>query len=141
MNHKKVMTRIQFNDALLKSSDKLYFFALRLTADSERANDLLQETMLKILISRDKFTQPHNFKAWVYTIMRHTFINEHRKLAKKRNTIEDLEPEFYLKFAMEKMYLAPDITNNVKEINQNIDSLEDHYRNLRSTRITSKWNS
>jgi DNA-directed RNA polymerase specialized sigma24 family protein len=41
------MTKTQFNKALHNFRDKLYFYALRLTSDSERANDLLQETLLK----------------------------------------------------------------------------------------------
>ncbi len=41
------MTKIQFNNELLNLSNQLYFYALRLTSDSEHANDLLQETMLR----------------------------------------------------------------------------------------------
>ena len=76
------MTKIQFNNELLNLSDQLYFYALRLTSDSEHANDLLQETMLKALTYRDKFTQNINFKAWLYTIMKNTFINDYRRNVK-----------------------------------------------------------
>ena len=40
------MTQIQFTNALLGLSDKLHYYALSLTSDSERADDLLQETFL-----------------------------------------------------------------------------------------------
>ena len=43
------MTQIQFNNALLSLSDKLHYYALSLTSDSEKADDLLQETFLKAL--------------------------------------------------------------------------------------------
>jgi len=51
------MTQIQFTNALLGLSDKLHYYALSLTSDSERANDLLQETFLKALTYREKFTK------------------------------------------------------------------------------------
>jgi RNA polymerase sigma-70 factor (ECF subfamily) len=54
------MTQVQFNNALLSLSSKLHYYALSLTADSEKADDLLQETMLKALTYRDKFAQNTN---------------------------------------------------------------------------------
>ncbi len=41
------MTQLQFNNALLGLRDKLHYYALSLTSDSEKADDLLQETFLK----------------------------------------------------------------------------------------------
>ena len=82
------MTQIQFNNALLGLQDKLHFYALSLTTDHERANDLLQETFLKALTYRDKFTQNTNFKAWIYTIMKNTFINDYRRNVKTKNTFD-----------------------------------------------------
>ena len=41
------MTQVQFNNALLGLQDKLLYYALSLTADQEKAQDLLQETFLK----------------------------------------------------------------------------------------------
>ena len=122
------MTRIQFNNALYNFSDKLYFYALRLTSDSERASDLVQETMLKALTYRDKFQQNTDFKAWVYTIMKNTFINEYRRNIKIRNTFVDSNIDFSPLPPMEKNYTAPDSIYHIKEIYQNIDALEDEYR-------------
>ena len=66
------MTQLQFNTALLGLQDKLLYYALSLTSDHEKAQDLLQETFLKALVYRDKFAQNTNFKAWIYTIMKNT---------------------------------------------------------------------
>ena len=79
------MTQFQFNTTILDMQEKLLFYALSLTSDQEKAQDLLQETFLKVLTNIDKFTQNTNFKAWVYTIMKNTFINDYRKNEKKRN--------------------------------------------------------
>ena len=122
------MTKIQFNNALHNLSDKLYFYALRLTADSEQASDLLQETILKALTYRDKFKHNKNFKAWVYTIMRNTFINEYRRNLKIRNTFNDSNNDFHLSFSKDKVYPAPDSYCHSKEIHNSIDALEDEYR-------------
>jgi RNA polymerase sigma factor (sigma-70 family) len=122
------MTKIQFNNALHNLRDKLYFYALRLTSDSERADDLLQETMLKVLTYRDKFKQNTNFKAWVYTIMKNTFINEYRRNLKTRNTFDDSNNDIHLIYSKDKVYPAPDSFYCSKEIHNSIDALEDEYR-------------
>lgn len=122
------MTNIQFNNALHNLRDKLYFYALRLTSDSERADDLLQETMLKVLTYRDKFKQNTNFKAWVYTIMKNTFINDYRRNLKTRNTFDESNNDFHLVFSKDKVYPAPDSFYRSKEIYNSIDALEDEYR-------------
>lgn len=121
------MTKIQFNNALLSLRSKLHIYALSLTSDSDQARDLLQETMLKVLTYREKFTQNTNFKAWVYTIMRNTFINDYRKNKKIRNTFSNSDIDFCLLFP-KKNYPAPDSIYNSKEIYRNIDALDDEYR-------------
>ncbi|WP_372949682.1 sigma-70 family RNA polymerase sigma factor [Mariniphaga sp.] len=122
------MTKIQFNNALNNFRDKLYYYALRLTSDAERADDLLQETMLKALTYRDKFKQDTNFKAWVYTIMKNTFINEYRRNLKTRNTFDNSNNDFHLIYSNDKVYPAPDSFYRSKEIHNSIDALEDEYR-------------
>ncbi len=122
------MTNKQFNNALNSFRDKLYFYALRLTSDSERANDLLQETMLKALTYRDKFKQGTNFKAWVYTIMKNTFINDYRRSLKTKNTFDNSNNDFHLIISKDKVYPAPDSFYRSKEIHNSIDALEDEYR-------------
>lgn len=122
------MTQIQFNNALLSLRDKLHYYALSLTADSERANDLLQETFLKALTYRDKFTQNTNFKAWIYTIMKNTFINDYRRNVKTKNTFNGSNNDFHLLFTKDKVYPSPDSFYSSKEITKTIESLEDEYK-------------
>lgn len=54
-------------------------FALKLTGNQADADDLYQETVLKIRINRQKYIPNTNFKAWSATIMRNIFINDYRK--------------------------------------------------------------
>jgi RNA polymerase sigma factor (sigma-70 family) len=122
------MTQVQFTNALLGLSEKLHYYALSLTSDSERADDLLQETFLKALTYREKFTQNTNFKAWIYTIMKNTFINDYRRKVKTKNTFEGSNNDFHLMFTKDKVYPAPDSFYSSKEINKSIDELEDEYK-------------
>lgn len=65
----------QFDDI----SNILKAFAYKLTQDMEKSKDLYQETLYKALKNKDKFTLGTNFKAWMTTIMRNTFINDFRR--------------------------------------------------------------
>ena len=122
------MTQVQFNNALMSLSDKLHYYALSLTSDSEKANDLLQETFLKALTYRDKFAQNTNFKAWIYTIMKNTFINDYRRGMKTRNTFDGSANDYQLASAKDRNYPSPDSFYSTSEISQTIHELEDDYR-------------
>jgi RNA polymerase sigma factor (sigma-70 family) len=122
------MTQVQFNTALMSLSEKLYYYALSLTSDSERANDLLQETMLKALTYRDKFASDTNFKAWVYTIMKNTFINDYRRNNKMKTAFDSSVNEFHLNMPNDKNFPSPESTISTADIQKTIQSLEDDYR-------------
>jgi len=122
------MTQIQFNNALLGLSDKLHYYALSLTSDSERADDLLQETFLKALTYRDKFADNTNFKAWIYTIMKNTFINDYRRNVKTKNTFDGSGNDLHLLFYKDVVYPGPDSFYSSKEITKTINALEDEYK-------------
>ncbi len=58
---------------------QLYKSALRMTRSPEDAEDLLQETYLKAYRYYDRFEEGTNLKAWLFRIMKNTFINAYRK--------------------------------------------------------------
>jgi RNA polymerase sigma factor (sigma-70 family) len=122
------MTQVQFNNALMGLSNKLHYYALSLTSDSEKANDLLQETFLKALTYRDKFAQNTNFKAWIYTIMKNTFINDYRRGIKTKNTFESSTSDYHITSSSDKVYPSPDSLYSTREINRTIQDLDDDYR-------------
>ena len=68
------MTALEFSYAITQSTKALKPFALRLTRDIDDAADLLQDTVLKAFVHKDKFSEGTNLKAWMYTIMKNTFI-------------------------------------------------------------------
>jgi len=85
------MSGHEFNGLLTRNADYLRPFALTLTRDNESARDLLQETLLRALINREKYHVGTNIKAWLYTIMRNIFINDYRK-SKKYTIVKDDTP-------------------------------------------------
>ena len=64
-----------FKSELLSLQPSLERFAMSLTANSEDAKDLVQETLLKALTYQDKYQSDTNLKAWTFSIMKNTFIN------------------------------------------------------------------
>ena len=68
---------------------ELRHFALKLTADQDSANDLVQDCMLKALDNKDKFVHAQNFKGWMYTIMRNLFINNYRRVTREMSMMDD----------------------------------------------------
>ena len=73
---------IQVQLGAIRSS--LRAFALKLTGSSSDAEDLYQDTALRIIMHADKFNEGTNFKAWAVTIMRNIFINNYRKKNPKK---------------------------------------------------------
>lgn len=66
---------------------KLFAFAMRLTRNRADADDLLQETVFRAYANCDKFREGTNFKSWITTIMRNTFINKYRT-HRRRNVVD-----------------------------------------------------
>jgi RNA polymerase sigma-70 factor (ECF subfamily) len=85
------MTALEFSYAITQSTKALKPFALRLTRDMDDAADLLQDTVLKAFVHKDKFSEGTNLKAWMYTIMKNTFITNYQKLVKRRTFIDTTE--------------------------------------------------
>ena len=68
-----------FSTGVLPYRDQLYKSALRMTRSVEDAEDLIQETYLKAYKYYERFAEGTNFKAWLFKIMKNTFINSYRK--------------------------------------------------------------
>lgn len=69
--------------ALIASIPNLRAFAISLCGDVHRADDLVQETLIKAWSHYDTFQEGTNLRAWLFTILRNTFISERRKLMRE----------------------------------------------------------
>ena len=122
------MTALEFNHQLISLEDKLSRFALSLTADKDDAKDLLQETLYKAIVYRDQFVQYTNLKAWTYTIMKNTFINNYRRSVRQNTTFDNTKDLFFLNQNKDTITVSPDSSFSAQEINRIIDSLEDEFK-------------
>ncbi|MCF8267397.1 MAG: sigma-70 family RNA polymerase sigma factor [Ignavibacteriales bacterium] len=73
----------KFEEHIVPLTSALYNFALKMTNDQDDADDLVQETMLKAFRFLDKFQEGTNLKAWLFSIMRNSFINEFRRVSRQ----------------------------------------------------------
>ena len=68
-----------FRDNLLSAIPSLRAFAVSLTKNSDRADDLVQETLVKAWDKQASFQPGTNLKAWLFTILRNEFYSQMRK--------------------------------------------------------------
>jgi len=122
------MTALEFNNSLINLEDSLERFALSLTLNRDEAKDLLQETYVKALTYRDKFEDFTNLKAWTYTIMKNTFINNYRKAKRENTNLDHTKDLYYLNVNKESPVMNPDSEFSLKELNKAVNSLEDEFR-------------
>jgi len=122
-----------FEREALPHLDVLYRVARRLTGDLSRAEDLVQDTMLKAFRAWDSFEAGTNARGWLLTILRNTFINEYRRSRRAPVTVDldlaeahriyhtvaesDPEGEFFRQIVDERVVAA-------------IDGLPDEFREV-----------
>jgi RNA polymerase sigma-70 factor, ECF subfamily len=75
-------------EELLETIPSLRAFALSLTGNGDRADDLVQDTIVKALGNLHGFREGTNLQAWLFTILRNHFYSEHRK---RRREVEDVD--------------------------------------------------
>jgi len=88
--------RKDFETEAIPHMSALYNFAMRLTHDADDSADLVQETYLKAYRFFNKFERGTNCKAWLFRILKNSFINRFRKTSQAPSTVEyDVIEEFY----------------------------------------------
>ena len=117
-----------FENNLLGLQDNMMNFALSLTTNKEAAEDLLQETTLRVLNNKDKYYENVNFKGWVFTIMHNIFVNNYRRVVRRQTVFDKTENLYHLNLPQDSGFDTPDGAFTVKEINKAIDSFTDEYK-------------
>lgn len=80
--------REAFEAEALPYLDTMYRVALRLARDESLAEDIAQEAMLKAYRSWHQYESGTNVRAWLLTIVRHTFINQYRKASRRGTQVD-----------------------------------------------------
>ncbi len=87
------ITSWDFDSQVMPYLDSLYNTAYRMTRSSEDAEDLVQETYFKAYKYYDKFEEGTNLKAWLFKILKNTFINNYRKRKLEPRSVDFAEIE------------------------------------------------
>ena len=84
-----------FDEEFLPHLDAMYNFAYRLTVDEDDAKDLVQDTYMKAYRFINSFQKGTNSKAWLYRILKNSFINDYRKKSKEPSKVDYQDVESY----------------------------------------------
>ena len=125
----------EFEAVALEYFDALYNTAMRMTRNPSAAQDLVQETYLKAYRFFDRFEPGTNLKAWLFTILRNTYINTYRQTARQQQQVDfehvslfyadtSAAPEWQDRGSVEEM-LRHVVQDDVKRA---LDELPEEYR-------------
>lgn len=97
------MKEISFRNDVLPLKDKLFRLALRITLNREEAEDIVQDTLIKVWNSRDKWQRLDSIEAYSLTIARNLSLDRIKKMENQNGSLEDEKTE------------RPDATSNPSE--------------------------
>jgi RNA polymerase sigma-70 factor (ECF subfamily) len=130
--------RSTFESLITPLLDSLYRTALRMTKNTDDAEDLVQETCLKAYRYFDRFEEGSNLRAWLFKILTNLFINRYRKQAKEPTPVEYNEAEDYFLYTQmvksgavsEHHGPEKDLFDRLlgSDVSQAIDELPDDFR-------------
>lgn len=84
-----------FQKEMIPHLEAMYNFAFRLTLDEDDAKDLVQDTYLKAFRFINSFEKGTNAKAWLFRILKNSFINDFRKKSKQPSKVDYQEVETF----------------------------------------------
>jgi RNA polymerase sigma-70 factor (ECF subfamily) len=121
------MTHKEFNRELINKRSILFSFALKLTKNYQDAQDLFQDGTTRAFHYCSHFEMGTNFRAWMSTIIRNTFISDYR--AKKRRNLVNESFESFLFYTEDKNTLANqgEVNMRIQDVYKMMDELDDKY--------------
>jgi len=109
-------------DELVRNLPALRGFARSMVRDAERADDLVQEAVLKAWAKRHQFQKGTNLEAWLFTILRNHFHSQLRKAARE---VEDVDGIMASKIAVGP---SQEGVVMISRLSQALDELSADYR-------------
>jgi RNA polymerase sigma-70 factor (ECF subfamily) len=96
LKQSEIKKQSDFNEEMLPHLDALYNFALRLAAEPNDAEDLVQDTIVKAYRFFSSYEKGTNAKAWLFRILKNSYINNYRKQSKRPSEVDfDEVSSFY----------------------------------------------
>lgn len=125
-----------FQEEMVPHMDLLYHFALRTTGSADDAKDLLQDTYLKAYRFIGKYEQGTNAKAWLFRIMKNSFINNYRKHAREPEQVDYAAIEDYYELVRDQSGEGNDLRKKFyndlleDEVVAAMDSITEEFRTI-----------
>lgn len=125
-----------FNGEFMPHIRSMYNFGFRLTLDRDDAKDLVQDTYLKAFRFIESFQKGTNAKAWLFRILKNSFINDYRKKSKEPSKVDYQEVETYYNSEEVDRQITPDLrVESLKdmigdEISNALNSLDVDFRTV-----------
>ncbi|HTH54558.1 MAG TPA: sigma-70 family RNA polymerase sigma factor [Cyclobacteriaceae bacterium] len=125
-----------FNNEFMPHIHSMYNFGYRLTLDRDDAKDLVQDTYLKAYRFIESFQKGTNAKAWLFRILKNSFINDYRKKSKEPSKVDYQEVETYYNSDEVDRQITPDLrVESLKdmigdEISNALNSLDVDFRTV-----------
>ncbi len=117
-----------FDGEFMPHIDSMYNFAYKLTMEEEDAKDLVQDTYLKAFRFISSFEKGTNAKAWLFRILKNSFINDYRKKSKQPAKVDYQE--------VETIYNSEDANHNIT-----VDLRSETMQNRIGDEVTNALNS
>ena len=118
----------QMQEQLDRISSSLRAFSLKLTGNSVDAEDLYQDTAVRIITNAEKYKQGTNFKAWAVTIMRNIFINNYRKKVRRNMIIDQTPNNYYLNSGDQTVINEGEMSVAFGELIAMVDTLPEEFK-------------
>lgn len=125
-----------YHTEMVPHMNLLHNYALRLTSNEEDAKDLIQDTFMKAYRFIDKYQQDTNAKAWLFRILKNSFINNYRKSSRTPEQVEYSEVEEYVDLLKSDTAPSNDLRNEMfdhllgDEIVCAMESLNEEFRTI-----------
>ncbi len=96
LTQEELVKQSDFEDEMIPHLDAIYNYALRLTTDPNDAEDLVQDTIVKAYRFFSSYEKGTNAKAWLFRILKNSYINNYRKKSKQPHQVDyDEVSQFY----------------------------------------------
>ncbi len=126
----------EFEREAVPHMDVLYNFALRTTGNEDDARDLLQETYLKAYRFWDKYEKGTNIRAWLFRIMKNSYINRYRRETKEPDKVDYSDVENFYNTIRDQFVDSNDLQEKLfkrvlgDEVAKALESLPEDFRTV-----------
>lgn len=116
-------TQFNFDSEIKEALLPLRNYGLSLTHNTDETKDLVQETILKAYRYKDKFQEGTNLRAWLYTILKNSFINNYRREINRNTFIDRTDNQYFVDLPSHRIDNEAEISFIRKDLENAIDSL------------------